>query len=235
MSLKTVLFDLDGTLLPMDQSIFIYAYFGELSKKLEPYGYKTSTLVNTILEGTSAMVENDGRQTNETVFWNFFTGIFGKDVAAHIPMFEAFYRDDFDKISTVCGFSPMARKVIDDLHARDIATVLATNPVFPAIATQKRIQWAGLSPSDFSLITTYENSCHCKPNPDYYRDILHTLDLCAEECLMVGNDVDEDMVAQTLGMNVFLLTDCLINKHEKSLDDYPHGNFEDLLRFLDKI
>jgi len=26
---------------------------------------------------------------------------------------------------------------------------LATNPIFPAIATEKRIRWAGLTPEDF--------------------------------------------------------------------------------------
>ena len=39
MSVKTILFDLDGTLLPMDQDIFVKDYFGRLAKKLAPIGY----------------------------------------------------------------------------------------------------------------------------------------------------------------------------------------------------
>ena len=49
---------------------------------------------------------------------------------------------------------------------------------------------------------------------------------------MVGNDVTEDMVAETVGMKVFLLTDCLINREGKDISVYPHGGFEQLLEFL---
>ena len=52
---------------------------------------------------------------------------------------------------------------------------------------------------------------------------------------MVGNDVQEDMVAKTLGMSVFLLTDCLINKEEKDISVYPHGGFEELREYLQKM
>ena len=34
MSIKAVLFDLDGTLLPMDMDVFINSYFGLLARKL---------------------------------------------------------------------------------------------------------------------------------------------------------------------------------------------------------
>ena len=56
-----------------------------------------------------------------------------------------------------------------------------------------------------------------------------------EECLMVGNDVSEDMIAETLGMKVFLLTDCLINKENKDISLYPHGGFEELLAFIETL
>ena len=51
--------------------------------------------------------------------------------------------------------------------------------------------WAGLKPEDFELYTTYENTGYCKPNPKYYQDILERLDLTAQECMMVGNDIYE--------------------------------------------
>jgi FMN phosphatase YigB (HAD superfamily) len=113
--------------------------------------------------------------------------------------------------------------------------VLATNPLFPALATHSRVRWAGLETGDFELITTYENARRCKPNPQYYLDILDQLGLSPEECLMVGNDVGEDMVAQKLGMQVFLLTDCLINKHGADISSYPQGSFDALLTFLQNL
>ena len=90
-------------------------------------------------------------------------------------------------------------------------------------------KWMGLEPEDFAFITTYDNSSFCKPNPDYYREILGKLKLKSEECLMVGNDVGEDMIAEALGMQVFLLTDCLINRDGSDISRYPHGSFPELL------
>ena len=45
MKLKAVLFDLDGTLLPMDLGKFLEAYFALLSKRLVPHGYDPIKLV----------------------------------------------------------------------------------------------------------------------------------------------------------------------------------------------
>ena len=52
---------------------------------------------------------------------------------------------------------------------------------------------------------------------------------------MVGNDVSEDMVAEKLGMKVFLITDCLLNKNGEDISHYPQGNFEDLLKFIENL
>ena len=58
MKIKYVLFDLDGTLLPMDQDAFMKAYFGGLCKKLAPYGYNPDELISAIWQGTKMMVKN---------------------------------------------------------------------------------------------------------------------------------------------------------------------------------
>ena len=112
---------------------------------------------------------------------------------------------------------------------------LATNPLFPNVATESRISWAGLQPEDFETYTTYETSRYCKPNLDYYREVLDRLQVSPEECLMVGNDVAEDMIAKQLGMKVFLLTDCLINKNNADIFIYPHGSFDELNAFIDDL
>lgn len=52
---------------------------------------------------------------------------------------------------------------------------------------------------------------------------------------MVGNDVREDMVAQQLGMQVFLLTDCIINKAGADISAYPHGGFDALAQYLKSL
>jgi len=114
-------------------------------------------------------------------------------------------------------------------------SVLAVLDGFLHFATENRIRWAGLEPDDFALITTYENSTYCKPNPAYYREILEKLGRKAEECLMVGNDVVEDGAAQRLGIPVFFLTPCLINTQGKDISAIPHGGFDELAAYLDQL
>ncbi len=231
--MKTVLFDLDGTLLPMDQEEFVKAYFGGLATKLVPYGYEPNGLIKAIWAGTAAMVKNDGSATNETVFWNTFCGLMGEECRKDEPIFDEFYRKEFQFVALSCGHDQRAAQTVRFLKNRGCRLVLATNPIFPAVGTHSRMKWAGLEASDFELVTTYENSRHCKPNPDYYRDILAALGLEATDCIMVGNDVTEDMVAKELGMEVFLLTDCLINKENKDISQYPNGSFPQLLQWLE--
>ena len=232
MSITTVLFDLDGTLLPMDQELFLKAYLGGLCKKLAPFGYDPKAVTDGIWKGTGAMVQNDGSRRNEEAFWEVFCGLLGEDCRKDEPIFEDFYRNEFQKVADVCGKNPAAKGLIDRLKARNLRLVLATNPLFPAIATQSRTRWAGLEPEDFLYITTYENSSCCKPNPDYYREILDKLGLRPEECVMVGNDVQEDGAAAQLGMPVFVLTDCLIDR-TGDVSKFPHGGFPELNEWLE--
>ena len=139
---------------------------------------------------------------------------------------------EFQGARASCGFAPQAAGLVKKLKAAGYRVLLATNPIFPAIATESRIRWAGLEPEDFALYTTYENACRCKPNPDYYRDILSSMELDGAECLMVGNDATEDTAAELAGMQVFLLTDCLINKENKDISRWPHGGFDRLEKFI---
>ncbi|MBR4295625.1 MAG: HAD family hydrolase [Clostridia bacterium] len=234
MSIKVVLFDLDGTLLPLDQNVFVKKYFGLLAKKLGPYGYEANALVDAIWLGIRAMVKNDGAKRNDEVFWDKFGEIFTDKVYEDKKHLDDFYQNDFKEVKSVCSFNPEAPKTVRLLKERGIRVALATNPIFPTVATEHRIRWAGLEPNDFEFYTTYENSYHCKPNPDYYRDLLNILGVAADECVMVGNDVTEDMISESLGMKVFLLTDCIINKENKDISIYPNGDFSKLIEFIDK-
>ena len=235
MSIRYILFDLDGTLLPMDQNAFVKAYFGLLAKKLAPHGYEAPSLIDGIWKGTAAMVQNDGRCTNEAAFWNCFASLLGEHTKADEPLFDEYYHNEFQQVQSVCGFTPKAAEVVQALKDRGYTLALATNPIFPAIATESRMRWAGLNREDFVLYTTYENSSRCKPNPAFYPDVLAQLGADATQCLMVGNDVEEDMVAATLGMKVFLLTDCLINKHDKDISQFPHGSFDALMEYIQTL
>ena len=235
MAITTVLFDLDGTLLPMDQDVFTTGYFKSLCKKVAPLGYEPEKLVKAIWAGMAAMVKNDGSETNEKAFWKFFATIFGDRVYGDMNVFNDFYANDFKNAKIFCGYDPKAAIAVRSLKDAGYRVALATNPIFPSAATEERIRWTDLEPDDFELYTTYENTSYCKPNLKYYEKVMSDLSVSPQECIMVGNDVGEDMVARDLGCDVFLIKACMINKAGADISDYPQGDFDDLLRYIKNL
>ena len=227
-----ILFDLDGTLLPMDQEVFTNAYFKKLSEHFAPYGYDPQELIDRVLRGTKAMVRNNGMVTNEAAFWEAFASGLGQKASEEKESFLAFYETEFNGLKALCGSDPSAKQTVQLLKENSHTIALASNPVFPLSAQIKRLKWAGLDENDFIYITSYENSHYCKPNPLYYREIAEKLQVRADDCIMVGNDSSEDMAAETAGMKVFLLTNCLQNKQRKDISKFPRGNFRQLLNFV---
>ena len=230
--IKAILFDLDGTLLPMDQDRFMKVYFSGLCDKLAPLGYKREELVNTIWHGTRAMYRNDGSNTNEKIFWDTFRMHYPDAAEKEIKLLDSYYENEFEEISGITTPNPDAKKAVEYIKSRGLRVSIATNPLFPRLATKTRIKWAGFNEKDFEFFTSYEDSYFTKPSPNYFRSIYERMGLKPYECILVGNDVDEDMAARKLGMNVFLLTDNLINKSNKDISKYPHGNFNDLIEYI---
>lgn len=233
--ITTVFFDLDGTLLPMELDSFLESYFDLLIKKLSLHGYDAETTTNGMWESLFAMLNNDGSRTNEDAFWDRFSQEVGKDARNDAAIFQDFYQNEFHGTKVACGYDPKAVETVAAVKARGLRVVLATNPLYPAIATENRIRWAGFNPEDFEVYTTFENYSHCKPNPAYYQDIMDNLGLKPEECLMVGNDAIEDTAAAKAGIKVFLLPKYLVNRQNVDISAYPQGDFDDLLQYIDML
>lgn len=233
MSINAVLFDLDGTLLPMDQDIFYKHYFKLLAKKLYQFGYTDpNMLVNVVKGGVDAVSKNDGSRLNETVFWDFFGKYYGNDKNKHVAILEEFYGNEFQQLKAVCGYDLLANETVCALKRKGLRLVVATKPIFPPSAIESRIRWAGLDISDFEFYTDYSSCHYCKPDVRYYTEIAERLGLPPEECLMVGNDVSDDLPAEQAGMQVFLLTECLINNDNVDISGYNRGDFFALTKYI---
>ena len=232
---QAILFDLDGTLLPMDQEEFTSGYFKLLAAKMAPHGYEPKSLVDALWQGVGAMVKNDGAKTNTDRFWAVFNAALGKDCRADEPIFDSFYRDEFRQAVRFTQPTPVSARLVRAAREQAERVILATNPLFPRCGQNTRLSFLDLADTDFDWVTDYENSRFCKPNPDYYREILDRFGLDPARCLMIGNDMEEDMVpASGLGMEVFLVTDCLINPKERPLT-MPHGTLADALAFVEGL
>ena len=129
MKIKTVLFDLDGTLLPMDQEAFTKLYFKNLAGRLAPHGYDPEKLISAIWTGTAAMVKNTGDATNEDAFWKTFGTIFPEKGKKDEPVFEDFYKNEFANAKAACGYTQNAQKVVSFLKEKGVNLILASNPI----------------------------------------------------------------------------------------------------------
>ena len=226
--LDTILFDLDGTLLPMDQNDFIKAYVTQLCRRYVPCGYDKDAIIKALWTGTAAMVKNDGTCTNEDRFWAAFDALLGDTAPIHDSI-PSFYTTEFDAVKEIAAPSPLAREIVDTLRGKGYDLILATNPLFPAEGVHTRLSWIGLSPEDFSLITTYDNSTFCKPFPGYYQEILQKTGKTPAQCRMVGNNPLDDMSAAKLGLDVYLVTDYIENEKGLPIDGFPQGSLASVL------
>ncbi|MCI9679553.1 MAG: HAD family hydrolase [Oscillospiraceae bacterium] len=233
--LNTILFDLDGTLAPFMQDEFIRAYFRALLHRLTPMGYDGEKLTKALWKGTGAMVANTGESTNRQVFWSSFVEDLGMEVLSLESILEDFYQRDFDGVGVILTKQADRSELLRRLREKGYGLVLATNPIFPATAVETRLGWVGLCGEDFDLVTTYENSRHSKPSADYFRDILAAVGREAGECLMIGNNPVDDMAALELGMEGYLVTDCMENPDNLPIGQYRHGSFESLEAYLDSL
>lgn len=234
MNVTHILFDLDGTLLPMNQEKFVKYYMPLLAKFYLEQGalIVPNEFIQSVWQGYDAMIGNDGSRTNREAFWDYMSQALpisrekSEEIALH------FYETDFNQAACVTSPSPLSDQIIKEAKKKNIKVYLATNPVFPRCATLSRIKWAGLDADDFETITTYEGCRYCKPNIGYYKEILKKENINPEECLMVGNDVEEDLVIRKLGVRTFLVINSMENKHNLPIETEYMGTLEELLRFV---
>ncbi len=232
MHYQAILFDLDGTLLPMALEDFVKAYFGALTRTLSPLGLKGEAILQPLWDATNAMIANPGGKCNADVFWEHFCAATGSERAVLEPVCDEFYATGFHAARAATGANPLAREAVRLAHEKADTVVLATNPLFPMAGQRTRLSWIGLAPEDFDLVTCYTSDRHCKPNPAYYADICQRLSLDPTRCLMIGNDDREDMAcAASCGMDGYLVTDCRIPWGEQPWTG-AMGTFADMVEML---
>ena len=227
-SRDTILFDLDGTLLEMRTEPFVQQYLVELGKYIGDR-YDAKALLGIIWDATKAMIMNlDPDKTNEQVFMDYFLEKSGLNKEEIWPIFEGFYRDVFPTLSHLTFPSPFGKKLVEAAKAQGYRVAVATNPVFPRDAIHSRLAWLELKPEDFDLVTVYEESHFTKSNPAYFQEVCDRLGVSPSACIMVGNHMQEDMVASKLGMKTYLVTNYMENRGEPVYPVDQQGTIEEL-------
>jgi FMN phosphatase YigB (HAD superfamily) len=231
----TFLFDLDGTLLPMDIEEFTQLYFQEMAKVFSDI-IEPERLVKYVWKATKDMISNMEQRPNQEVFMESFANLVGQDkLQLYRDRFDAFYDEGFLNTRKCVGDVPFMRESVYILKDKGYRAAIATNPLFPRKAIIHRVKWAGFKPEDFSYISCYENNCFCKPQIAFYEEVLKNIGRQPHQCIMVGNDVQEDMVAASLGMKTFLITDYLIHRAKEPIECTYMGSYEEFYEFAKQL
>lgn len=232
MERDVIFFDLDGTLLPIDLDNFLKKYFKALTNEFSDT-FDPDYFIKSLLKATNAMIENNGKRLNIDVFTDSFLDLMGvNNQADMMKRFDKFYQEKFPYLGTDITVSNLPSDLIKHLKGSGYKLVLATNAVFPLQAIKERMNWVNIDPVDFIYISCYEDMHYCKPRPDFYQEILQKIDVEPERAMMIGNDVQEDMIAATLGMETYLLTDFLIDRKTDSFRIDWTGTMDELFSYL---
>ncbi len=205
--INAILFDLDDTLLTTNLDTFLPGYFKALSDKVADL-VPPKALIQALMASTRIMADpHDLALTNQQVFEADFFPRIGLPEATLRPLFDEFYRDGFPHLRSLTSPRPEARAVVQAAFRCCPQVAIATQPVFPLVAIQQRMDWAGVGDLPFRLVTAYENMHTCKPMLGYYLEIASVLGCPPEECLMVGNDPTQDISpAHDAGMATYWIT-----------------------------
>ena len=206
MIIEAVLLDLDGTLILFDELLFFKAYSEKLYLSFADI-MSAEDFGKRLMYATQQMTDNDGKRNNAAVFIEHFRD--GLDISREKlwQRFENFYQNEFQQFQPLMHPADGAREVVQFIKQKNLKTVIATNPMFPLSVQLMRLQWAGVGDIEFDLITHVENFNSCKPKLEYYRAISERIAVPPQNCLMIGNDPFNDMIAAKIGMKTYLTTD----------------------------
>jgi FMN phosphatase YigB (HAD superfamily) len=235
----TILFDLDDTLIHDEmESIHIPAYLDKLSVYMSKHVTKDAFRAQ-LMQATQCMVENDSPEftLEQTFDESFYTGI-GLEKSDVKNTIDQFYEQEYPLLKEFTREIPAAIQLMDQVVRENHNVVIATNPLFPKIATHQRLSWAALpiKISSIALISSFESFHFSKPNPAYYAEILAQLGWPTQPAVMIGNDWSNDIkAASEFGIPAFWVTD---QSGDLPIEAHPlssQGTLSDVLPWLYKL
>ena len=204
--LKAVLLDLDNTMAIFDEPLFYQHYLTAAARSFTDI-MAEDEFSRHLLNAIAALRKNNGDMNNLAYFLAAFSD--GTDMDGELiwQRFNHFYDMVYDTIPVQVTTPQGLRETLDRLRQTGLKLVVASNPLFPLAVQKKRMTWAGIDKVPFDLITHIENMSFVKPNLGYFRQVCAKIGLPPEQCLMVGNDPVNDIVAGKAGLKTYLTTD----------------------------
>lgn len=229
--IRGILFDLDGTLLDIDLQRFLGRYFGALREATLSFASpETADIVmEAVHRGTRAMMEPHPGTTNASAFAEEFQAASGTSFESVREVYDKFYADVFPTLSDDAMPAAGARRVVEVARGLGLRIAIATNPIFPRVAVEHRLAWAGMDDLELDVLTTYEHMLACKPHPEYFSQTADLIGVEPQHCMMVGDDRYLDMPAADIGMRTYY-----VGADAETFADY-RGTLDDLADLLPRL
>lgn len=204
---KTLLVDLDGTLLGARDLPLAADFVVRAVRAASEIGGKRKAIralhaVRKALEGKPASEGEKKTNARRAIEAFAQTLELGFDQAENVVVGGV--RKIFPKLSH--HFFPIdGAKDFLEWAQPHFPLILATNPVWPRDIIEMRLKWAGVDPGIFKRITVAKEMRASKPWVEYYQELLEQESLQAKDCLLVGNDMRNDLAAVQAGIRVFIV------------------------------
>lgn len=202
MGAKTLLIDLDGTL--VRQSFWVQPHFTlKALLRVRKIIGTWAALKYYFVSARAFRAKNPGLSNAERV-----RTALANELKQSKESIEASIREIehaiFPEMQRYFRPVPEAQQFIEWAKSR-YRLILATNPIWTLGPINLRVKWAGIDPGIFEYITHSEVMTACKPNVEYYEQILKRQSLDPKDCIMIGNERTNDGNASKLGIRTFIL------------------------------
>ncbi|WP_233119508.1 HAD-IA family hydrolase [Thermosipho affectus] len=186
--------DYDGTLIKNDEREFMKEYFNLLSdfSKID-----SKKLIALVMESINEILSN--LDTSRNLFERFLDEISKKSNRSRKywkDLFFEFYDEKFLNLKKIIRKNQF---LVDLIKNTNNKVIFASNPLFPKVAVEKRIEFVDLNPGDFFYITSMENAHYAKPDPRFFEEIIQTLSISPKDCVMIG-DSENDKACEKVGI-----------------------------------
>ncbi|MGI6542749.1 MAG: HAD family hydrolase [Limnochordia bacterium] len=210
--LEAVLFDLDDTLVLADNEQLMRDYTRRLAKRYAAY-VSPEVFSKALIDCTlQAMAKNDAHTTFVERFMDCFCSTL--DLQPDLTIFMDFYDHEYAQLGKWARPAPGARQAVEYAQTHGLKIAVATNPLFPYSAIEKRLAWAKLDDIAWNFVTVGDRMHTCKPHVEYFLETALHLGVSPHNCLMVGNDPVNDLPAKRVGMRTFLVEGRLDGENE---------------------
>lgn len=228
---NTLLLDLDGTLCTMDKARFMKRYLTDMAEHFKDIIPVESFAPHIMKSSAFASSHPSPNYSWGEVFINHFAEGFGLKAHGMLGRFMDFFVKDFPQYCSMVTPHPLTVKLLQISSERGFKLACASNCLMPRIAIEERMRCCGIEPARFAFIPGMEHMHYSKPNPLFFQEIADNIGVAPADCLVVGNDLEEDMCASDIGMKTFFVG---VYPEDPDHELTYAGELKDLIALLEK-